>query len=388
MEKTIIARVKEALEDQEKSILDLELCKHYYTGAKKACAAVKNAYDSAFAQMAARADSLRYHKLAASLIEHDMSDVNTYCANIDGKKKEIEQAIPRNLDEKQFTYDPDEVDLDEDSDTLEKLCYLARAIGYEKTTKELSDLYAAKIRESMDRADKSVYRQMGYATIGMDRPYIYLPAYSQETTGYFGWDKTKIGKEVEVKMKEEKEKEAFITGNVVDRHVWYDGDISILDEYQYRRPEDAVECTFSDLSEQSKEVVKKLISKQAKALKNTNNIGTFSDLILDDGRKIHAMIDFSCRGVKVADKFENSQVWQNERRGHFTNLPDVIIETVVNDILDAKDGKTKFDQLNFSEYLSDAELKDLFAKDAEEKENSVEKAQEKPEKKKQKYHGR
>ena len=81
---------------------------------------------------------------------------------------------------------------------------MARAIGYEKTTKELSDLYAAKIRESMDRADKSVYRQMGYATIGMDRPYIYLPAYSREMTDTFGWDKTKIGKEVEVKMKKEK----------------------------------------------------------------------------------------------------------------------------------------------------------------------------------------
>ena len=204
MEKTIIDRVKEALEDQEKSILDLELCKHYYTGAKKACAVVKDAYDSAFEQMAARADALRYHKLAASFIEHDMSDVNAYCADVEEKKKAVEQAIPKNLDEKQFTYDPDEVNLDEDSDTLEKLCYMARAIGYEKTTKELSDLYAAKIRESMDRADKSVYRQMGYATIGMDRPYIYLPAYSREMTDTFGWDKTKIGKEVEVKMKEEK----------------------------------------------------------------------------------------------------------------------------------------------------------------------------------------
>lgn len=42
----------------------------------------------------------------------------------------------------------------------------------------------------------------------------------------------------------------------VDRHVWYDGDIVIRDEYR-GGAEDAVECGFSDLSEESKETVKK-----------------------------------------------------------------------------------------------------------------------------------
>lgn len=175
---------------------------------------------------------------------------------------------------------------------------------------------------------------------------------------------------------------------VVDRHLWYDGDISISDEYR-SGAEDVVECSFSDLSEQSKEAVKNLIAQEAKEFTNTNSIVAFFDLTLDDGREIpNATIEFSCSGLEVVDKLENNSAWQNDRCEYFTNLPDAVREAVINDILDAKDGKTKFSQLNFSEYLSDAELKDLLTKEAQEKENTVEKAQEKPEKKKHKYRGR
>lgn len=71
----------------------------------------------------------------------------------------------------------------------------------------------------------------------------------------------------------------------------------------------------------------------------------------------------------------------------FQALPQKIKAAVVDDILGA-DGEKIYSQLNFSEYLSDAELKDLFNKEAKEKENTVEKGQEKPEKKKHKYRGR
>lgn len=151
---------------------------------------------------------------------------------------------------------------------------------------------------------------------------------------------------------------------VVDRHVWYDGDVSIRD---YRGgAEDAIECSFSDLSEQSKTVVKDLISHDAKQLKNTNHIVAFSDLTLDDGREIaNATINFMCYQVRVADKLDNSPIWQNGRYEDFTNFPDTIIETVVSDILDAKDGKTKFDQLSFGDYLDKEELNDLFDREAQ-----------------------
>lgn len=172
----------------------------------------------------------------------------------------------------------------------------------------------------------------------------------------------------------------------VDRHVWYDGDIVIRDEYR-GGAEDAVECGFSDLSEESKETVKNLIIEMTGEFSNTSHIAPLCDLTLDDGTEVpNATVDFSC-SVQVADRFRNSSVWQNERSEYLTNLPDAVIEAVVSDILDAKDGKVKIDQLSFGDYLNRAELKDFFSKESGAfgmEENNPEK----PEKKKQKYRGR
>lgn len=128
----------------------------------------------------------------------------------------------------------------------------------------------------------------------------------------------------------------------VDRHMWYDGSIVICDEYR-GGAEDAVECDFSDLSEESKETVKNLIVEMDREFSNTSHISEQSDLTLDDGTEIpNATVDFSC-SVQVADRFRNGSVWQNERSEYLTNLPDAVIEAVVSDILDAKDGKVKID---------------------------------------------
>ena len=125
----------------------------------------------------------------------------------------------------------------------------------------------------------------------------------------------------------------------------------------------------------------------AREFSNTSHIAEQSDLTLDDGTEIpNATVDFSC-SVQVADRFRNSSVWQNERSEYLTNLPDAVIEAVVSDILDEKDGKVKIDQLSFGDYLNQEKLKDLFAKETgafSTKDNSPEK----PEKKKQKYRGR
>ena len=172
----------------------------------------------------------------------------------------------------------------------------------------------------------------------------------------------------------------------VDRHVWYDGDIVIRDEYR-GGAEAAAECGFSDLSEESKETVKNLIVEMAREFSNTSHIAQLCNLTLDDGTEIpSATIDFSCC-VQTADRFRNSSVWQNERSEYLTNLPDAVIEAVVGDILDAKDEKVKIDQLSYGEYLNPEELKDLFSKEAGAS-NMEEKSPEKTEKKKQKYRGR
>lgn len=172
----------------------------------------------------------------------------------------------------------------------------------------------------------------------------------------------------------------------VDRHVWYDGDIVIHDEYR-GGAEDAAECDFSDLSEESKETVKKLIVEMTREFSNTSHIAPLCDLTLDDGTEIpSATIDFSC-SIQTADRFRNSFVWQNERSEYLTNLPDVVIEAVVGDILDAKDGKVKIDQLSYGDYLNQEELKALFSKEKGAF-SMEEKSSEKPEKKKQKYRGR
>lgn len=142
-----------------------------------------------------------------------------------------------------------------------------------------------------------------------------------------------------------------------------------------------------DLSEESKETVKNLIIEMAREFSNTSHIAPLCDLTLDDGTEIpNASVDFSC-SVQVADRFRNSSVWQNERSEYLTNLPDAVIEAVVSDILDEKDGKVKIDQLSFGDYLNQEKLKDLFSKETgafSTKDNSPEK----PEKKKQKYRGR
>ena len=65
----------------------------------------------------------------------------------------------------------------------------------------------------------------------------------------------------------------------------------------------------------------------------------------------------------------------------------MIREAIIEDVLKAN-GEERKVQLNFSEYLSDSDLKDLFTKDAQEKEKAVEKDQEKAEKKKHKSRGR
>lgn len=171
-----------------------------------------------------------------------------------------------------------------------------------------------------------------------------------------------------------------------DRHAWYDGDIVIRDEYR-GGAEDAAECGFSDLSEESKETVKNLIVEMTREFSNTSYIAELCVLTLDDGTEIpSATIDFSC-SVQTADRFRNSSVWQNERSEYLTNLPDAVIEAVVSDILNAKDGKVKIDQLSYGDYLNQGELKDFFSKESGAS-NMEEKSPEKPEKKKQKYRGR
>lgn len=160
----------------------------------------------------------------------------------------------------------------------------------------------------------------------------------------------------------------------VDRHLWYKGNIHI----ENRQGD---EIKFSELPEAAQAELKDGImhdnSKEPSIIRHIFMDKRDPDSLLWCGFKAD---------VSAVDKHSHGK-WSDEKTVDFQTLPEKIKEAVLDDIF-AADGETKHNQLNFNEYLSDAELKDLFTKEKQEKEKAVEKDQEKPEKKKHKYRGR
>ena len=89
---------------------------------------------------------------------------------------------------------PDQNGYSMEIDDPRKLIAIAYYMGRESASREVSDMYAALLREQLDRAEKCRYRHMAHAIQG-DVKYIYHSDYSGTMTGMFGKDETAQTKE-------------------------------------------------------------------------------------------------------------------------------------------------------------------------------------------------
>lgn len=78
-------------------------------------------------------------------------------------------------------------DIDLETDSVEKLIYIAYVMGREKATREVSDLYRNHLAEQRKRAEACRYNHMAEKVIGAET-YLYTPDYAGEITAEFGGD--------------------------------------------------------------------------------------------------------------------------------------------------------------------------------------------------------
>lgn len=78
-------------------------------------------------------------------------------------------------------------DIDLDTDSVEKLVYIAYMMGREKADREVSDLYRNHLAEQRKRAEACRYNHMAEKVIGAET-YLYTPDYAGEITAEFGGD--------------------------------------------------------------------------------------------------------------------------------------------------------------------------------------------------------
>lgn len=75
---TLKERVVNALEAKDQSDLDTLLSRCYYEGAAEGVAHTCDVYDEKIAEMQKTAEGMRYHNLAKSFIDYDLSKVEGY----------------------------------------------------------------------------------------------------------------------------------------------------------------------------------------------------------------------------------------------------------------------------------------------------------------------
>ena len=162
----------------------------------------------------------------------------------------------------------------------------------------------------------------------------------------------------------------------VDRHLWYKGRIFLE------------EMKFAELPESIQNHAKRqIITCDTNDDSPDGAVMGVSNYVFPNGYSDPKRLLFILTADSTfADKYPDGKR-SEEKRIAFKDLPEKIREAIMEDMLKA-DGDRINSQLNFSEYLSDTELKDLFTKEAQEKENAIKKDQEKVEKKKHKSRGR
>lgn len=78
-----------------------------------------------------------------------------------------------------------------ETDSIEKLVYIAYWVGREQAVKEVSDMYKDFLTEQVERAKNCRYYKMAVKVQG-GKNYLYHPDYGYAMTGLFGSDETEF----------------------------------------------------------------------------------------------------------------------------------------------------------------------------------------------------
>lgn len=191
---TLRERTISALEAQDKSDLDNLISRCYYEGAVDGATNTCDVYSAKIAEMQKTAEGMRYHNVAKSFIDYDLSKVEGYKGTAEkrlSQYKEIDKSghkIPEDT-------------LMDDMSELDQACYFAYWFGREGTTRIVSDMYMKEISKTMEKIQDHKYHGMGEKILDMDKPYIYLSDYSMDLSSLFGGDETSLGKDFPEKEK-------------------------------------------------------------------------------------------------------------------------------------------------------------------------------------------
>ena len=199
---TLKERVVSALEAKDQSDLDILLSRCYYEGAAEGVAHTCDVYDAKIAEMQKTAEDMRYHNVAKSFIDYDLSKVEEYKGTAEKRLAQYKEA------DKTGHKFPEDTLMDDMSE-LDQACYFAYWLGREGLTHVVSDTYMKEINKTMEKIQDHKYHGMGEKILDMDmsKPYIYLSDYSMDMTGLFGGDETSLGKDFPEKEKQQEKEQ-------------------------------------------------------------------------------------------------------------------------------------------------------------------------------------
>lgn len=123
---TLKERVVNALEAKDQSDLDTLLSRCYYEGAAEGVAHTCDVYDEKIAEMQKTAEGMRYHNLAKSFIDYDLSKVEGYKGTAQQKLAQYKEA------DKSGHKIPEDTLMDDMSE-LDQACYFAYWFGQRRT---------------------------------------------------------------------------------------------------------------------------------------------------------------------------------------------------------------------------------------------------------------
>ena len=154
------------------------------------------------------------------------------------------------------------------SDTLERLVTVAYYMGRETATREVSDLYMARICAQEERARECRYHNLAREIIGDTKP-IWRYDYRQEVMNLFGGDETRLAESVTTRMGKVNEVlsrmpsiEREMQGQNIDLNLTEDEMVDAYDLFEYRMQHD--DCFMSQMKEQLDNAIYSVIENKGK----------------------------------------------------------------------------------------------------------------------------
>lgn len=198
---TLGERVKNALEATDPSDLDILLSRCYYEGAVTGAVTTCGICNIKIAKMQKIAESMRYHKIAKSFFDFDLSEVEKYKKTVQKRLEECQKADKSGREIPKDVYAAD-------GSVIDNACFTAYIIGRQETAHNISDLYTKQLSKVMEKIREHKYHGMGERIIGMAKPYIYLTDYNMDLSYIYGSAETSLRKDFpkkEISRKEERE---------------------------------------------------------------------------------------------------------------------------------------------------------------------------------------